>query len=44
MARPTITELLGKDAESLLTHKSKTIPKESLHLRPRFRGQNFFNF
>jgi fructose-bisphosphate aldolase, class I len=32
MARPTITELLGKDAESLLTHKSKTIPKESLHL------------
>ncbi len=32
MARPTITELLGKDAESLLTHKSKTIPKEHLHL------------
>jgi fructose-bisphosphate aldolase, class I len=32
MARPTITELLGKDAESLLTHKSKTISKDQLHL------------
>jgi fructose-bisphosphate aldolase, class I len=32
MARPTITELLGKDAESLLTHKSKTILKDQLHL------------
>ena len=32
MAKPSISELLGKDAESLLTHKSKTIPKESLHL------------
>jgi fructose-bisphosphate aldolase, class I len=32
MARPSITELLGKDAESLLTHKSKTISKDQLHL------------
>ena len=32
MARPSITQLLGTNAESLLTHKSKTIPKESLHL------------
>jgi fructose-bisphosphate aldolase, class I len=37
MARPSITELLGKDAESLLNHKSKTILKESLHLP----GQDF---
>lgn len=37
MARPTITELLGKDAESLLTHKSKTISKDQLHLPgPKF--------
>jgi fructose-bisphosphate aldolase, class I len=32
MARPTVSELLGKDAESLLTHKSKTITKDQLHL------------
>ena len=32
MAKPTLTELLGKDAESLLTHKSKTISKDQLHL------------
>ena len=32
MAKPTVTELLGKDAESLLTHKSKTISKDQLHL------------
>ena len=25
-------ELLGKDADSLLNHRCKTIPKESLHL------------
>ncbi len=37
MARPTTTELLGKDAESLLTHKSKTISKDQLHLP----GQDF---
>ncbi|MCX8491846.1 MAG: fructose-bisphosphate aldolase, partial [Cyclobacteriaceae bacterium] len=32
MARPSTTELLGKDAQSLLTHKSKTISKANLHL------------
>lgn len=32
MARPSITELLGKNAESLLNHKSKTVLKENLHL------------
>ena len=32
MANNKITELLGKDAESLLTHKSKTISKDQLHL------------
>ncbi len=31
MGKP-ISELLGKDAEYFLKHKSKTIPKESLHL------------
>jgi len=32
MSTNKITELLGKDAESLLTHKSKTISKNQLHL------------
>lgn len=32
MAKQTVTELLGKDAESLLTHKSKTILMDQLHL------------
>jgi len=32
MPNSKITELLGKDAESLLTHKSKTISKDQLHL------------
>ncbi len=32
MSKTKITELLGKDAESLLTHKSKTISKSQLHL------------
>ena len=32
MSTNKITELLGKDAESLLTHKSKTISKSQLHL------------
>ncbi|MFM8740295.1 MAG: class I fructose-bisphosphate aldolase [Cytophagales bacterium] len=32
MAKTTVPELLGKDAESLLTHKSKTISKDQLHL------------
>lgn len=32
MANPNISALLGKDADSLLTHKSKTINKSQLHL------------
>lgn len=32
MAKSNIKDLLGKDAESLLTHKSKTISKDQLHL------------
>lgn len=41
MAR-NISELLGKDAEYLLQHKSKTISKESLHLPgPTFVDQVF---
>lgn len=32
MAKTNVSALLGKDAESLLTHKSKTISKEQLHL------------
>jgi fructose-bisphosphate aldolase, class I len=32
MAKNNITELLGKDAESLLTHKCKTISKDQIHL------------
>jgi len=32
MSQIKIAELLGKDAESLLTHKSKTISKDQLHL------------
>ncbi len=37
-----IAELLGKDAESLLNHKSKTISKESLHLpNPKYIEQIF---
>jgi class I fructose-bisphosphate aldolase len=32
MSNNKITELLGKDAESLLTHKSKTISKDQIHL------------
>lgn len=37
MSIKKIEELLGKDASSLLTHKSKTIAKEELHLP----GANF---
>lgn len=41
MAR-NISELLGKDAEFLLNHKSKTISKQSLHLpNPAFVDQVF---
>src|SRR5437879_3768325 len=32
MSKNKTSELLGKDAESLLTHKSKTISKSQLHL------------
>ncbi len=32
MSLNTIQELLGKDADSLLTHTSQTIPKASLHV------------
>ena len=32
MAKTNVKELLGKDAEALLTHKSKTISKDQLHL------------
>jgi fructose-bisphosphate aldolase, class I len=39
-----ISELLGKDAEYLLGHQSKTIKKESLHLpNPNFVDQVFAN-
>src|SRR6201990_1942088 len=42
MAKTNVKDLLGKDAESLLTHKSKTISKESLHLPgPDFVGRIF---
>ncbi len=32
MAQTNIQQLLGKDAESLLGHQCKTVPKEQLHL------------
>lgn len=32
LAKSSIEELLGKDADSLLNHVCKTIPKENLHL------------
>jgi fructose-bisphosphate aldolase, class I len=42
MATPKIAELLGKDADALLTHKSKTILKDQLHLPgPSFVDQIF---
>jgi class I fructose-bisphosphate aldolase len=42
MANSKITELLGKNAESLLSHKSKTISKDQLHLPgPDFVDQIF---
>ncbi|MFZ5973456.1 MAG: class I fructose-bisphosphate aldolase [Bacteroidota bacterium] len=44
MAKASISELLGKDADSLLTYKSKTIPKEQLHLPgPDFVDRIFAN-
>jgi len=37
MAKSNITTLLGKDAESLLTHQCKTISKDQIHLpKPSF--------
>ncbi|HEX8060691.1 MAG TPA: class I fructose-bisphosphate aldolase [Cyclobacteriaceae bacterium] len=42
MAKTNVKDLLGKDAESLLTHKSKTISKDQLHLPgPDFVGRIF---
>lgn len=32
MAKTNVKDLLGKDADTLLTHKSKTISKDQLHL------------
>lgn len=44
MPKPNIAELLGKDADSLLTHKSKTISKDQLHLPgPDFVDRIFAN-
>src|ERR1700677_2736193 len=42
MALKKITELLGKDADSLLNHKSKTIAKDMLHIPgPDFVDRTF---
>jgi len=42
MSLKKITELLGKDADSLLNHKSKTISKDMLHIPgPNFIDQTF---
>ncbi len=42
MAKSNIAELLGKDAEFLLNHKSKTITKDKIHLpNPDFIDQVF---
>src|SRR5579863_7524503 len=42
MSIKKIQELLGKDADSLLTHKSKTIDKSQLHLPgPDFVDRSF---
>lgn len=42
MSLKKITELLGKDADNLLNHKSKTISKEMLHIPgPNFIDQTF---
>ncbi len=44
MAKASISELLGKDADSLLTYKSKTISKDQLHLPgPDFVDRIFAN-
>lgn len=42
MAKSNIAELLGKDADFLLNYKSKTIPKDKIHLpNPDFIDQVF---
>ena len=42
MANRNIAQLLGKDADHLLKYKSKTIPKEQIHLpNPNFIDQVF---
>ncbi len=42
MSLKKITELLGKDADSLLTHQCKTISKELIHhAGPHFVDQTF---
>lgn len=42
MSKKTIAELLGADAGNLLTYKSKTIPKDQIHLpNPNFIDQVF---
>jgi class I fructose-bisphosphate aldolase len=42
MAKRSIAELLGTDADYLLNHKSKTVPKEQLHIpNPDFIDQIF---
>ena len=42
MALKKITELLGKDADSLLNHKSKTVAKDMLHIPgPDFVDRTF---
>jgi len=44
MASKKIEELLGKDAESLLTHECKTITKDQLHLpSPNHIEENWIN-
>src|SRR5882724_13082663 len=42
MSKPNISELLGKDADYLLSYKSKTIPKEQIHTpNPNFVNEIF---
>ncbi len=42
MAKSNIAELLGKDADFLLNYKSKTIPKDQIHVpNPNFIDQVF---
>lgn len=44
VAVQSISEILGKDAEYLLEHKSKTIPRDQIHLpNPNFIDSVFIN-